>query len=138
MKKITWDNSYSVGVRMLDDQHREIIDVVNLLIMDPYKNVNSDTVQEALMRLKKFALEHFETEEMLLELHGYPDYAAHKQEHNDFTEALGGFCMDTLKERPEVPKKLMLFVRDWWDDHILVEDMKFSTFLKQEVSHGGG
>ncbi len=138
MEKITWDKSFSIGVRKLDEQHRRIINVINLLFLDPDKGVRSEAISEALIRLKKYAEEHFRTEEDLMEAHGYPDLAAHREEHAAYMERVADFCIDTMKDRPEVPEELVLYVRGWLVDHILKEDMKFSTFLKKEVSRGGG
>jgi len=35
MKKIVWDDSFSVGIEELDKQHKQIVGVINRLIDEP-------------------------------------------------------------------------------------------------------
>ncbi|MCX6055231.1 MAG: hypothetical protein NTZ74_10025 [Chloroflexi bacterium] len=41
MEKINWNPSFSVGVKLIDEQHKQIVDMTNLLISDPETTVRS-------------------------------------------------------------------------------------------------
>lgn len=112
MKKITWDQSFSVGIAMLDEQHKRIIRVVNLLLSHREANVHDETISEALTRLTKYAEEHFKAEEKLLAEHGYPDLPAQRESHAAFRRRMVEFCRKTMARQETVPAALLQYVKD--------------------------
>ena len=66
MDRIDWDPSFSVGVATLDKQHRQIVDMINLLLSDLDATVRSETISDLLTKLTTYASNHFKTEERLL------------------------------------------------------------------------
>ena len=81
MDKIIWNNSYSVGVQELDEQHKKIVKMLNKLIEMKDTRVDSEIISNTLIEMKKYASEHFETEEKLMNEYNYPDYLLHKKQH---------------------------------------------------------
>jgi hemerythrin len=133
MKKIMWDESYSVGVELLDKQHMQIVEIINRLIDEPGEGFGPDEVARILADLTKFVHYHFQTEEQLLTEYGYPDLKTQQAEHKDFRKELAGFCMGSMKNHTIIPINVLLYLREWWEDHILVKDMKYSPFLKGRI-----
>ena len=131
MEKIDWNPSFSVGVKLLDEQHKRIVDMYNLLISDSEATVRSETISDLLDRLTKYATEHFRTEEQLLEEYGYPDLARQKAEHKAYRIKIVAFCQSTAIHEESVPAELLNFIRDWWINHILNTDMKYRSFLME-------
>ena len=131
MEKIDWNPSFSVGVKLLDEQHKRILDMYNLLISDSEATVRSETISELLDRLTKYAAEHFQTEERLLEEYGYPDLARHKVEHKEYRIRVVELCQSATIHEESVPAELLKFMRDWWMNHILNTDMKYRSFFME-------
>lgn len=131
MEKINWNSSFSVGVKLLDEQHKRIIDMSNLLISDHEATVYSETISELLDRLTKYATDHFRVEEQLLEEYGYPDLIHQKEEHKAYRIKIVAFCQATVSHEDSVPAELLKFIRDWWVSHILETDMKYRSFLTE-------
>ena len=131
METISWDESFSVGVREFDEQHRRIIEIINLLILDSAGDVRGEAISETLTRLTKYTQEHFRAEEEFLAEHGYPDLAVQRDEHIAFRKRVVVFCLDTMVQRPEVPEDLLLYIKDWWVKHIQMEDMQYRAFLQK-------
>ena len=131
MEKIRWDQSFSVGVAKLDEQHRHIIDMINLLIENVEPDIRSEPISETLTRMTKYAEEHFETEEQLLAQHAYPELLSHKEEHAVFCKKTAAFCLDTMRYKTSVPEEILLYLNDWWTNHILTIDMRYSSFFKE-------
>ncbi len=129
MEKIDWNPSFSVGVKSLDQQHKQIVDMINLMSSDPGATVRSETISELLSRLTKYAKDHFRAEERLLEEHGYPGLAGQKEEHKAYRATVVALCQDTMDHKDSVPQELLRYIRDWWLRHILVTDMKYRSFL---------
>ena len=131
MEKIDWNPSFSVGVKLLDEQHKRIVDMSNLLISDREATVRSETISELLDRLTKYATEHFRAEEQLLEEYGYPDLVRQKAEHKAYRIKIVALCQATVSHEDSVPAELLKFMRDWWINHILETDMKYRSFLTE-------
>ena len=58
MEKIAWDESFSVGVRVLDAQHKQIVIMVNTLIEMNEAKVNSEIISDTLTKMTKYASDH--------------------------------------------------------------------------------
>jgi hemerythrin-like metal-binding protein len=130
MEEIAWNETFSVGVLRLDEQHKRIIGVVNHLIRNADATVDSEVISEALTRLTDYAKNHFKDEEELLVKHGYPDSDAHLRAHREYRRAIVSFCQDTWEQKSAVPGEIIRFVRKWWLDHILGVDMGYREFFK--------
>ena len=59
MDEIVWQESFSVGVKDLDDQHKQLIKMINTLINQKDVKVNSETISDLLTELTKYAEDHF-------------------------------------------------------------------------------
>lgn len=129
MKKIAWSKAFSVGVRALDDQHKRIIGVLNELTDDPQAKVDSELISDTLTRLTRYAVEHFREEERLMGLCEYPGIEEHKDRHREFRQKIVECCMAATLHVASVPGELLTYLRDWFKDHILHEDMKYKPFL---------
>lgn len=132
MGNLVWDPSYSVGVEILDHQHKNIISMINALSSKSDARVYSETISELLTRLVQYASEHFKTEERLLEKYGYPDLVAHKEKHKAYRLKAVEFCSKTMAHDQSVPLELKTFLEKWWENHILEVDAEYSHFLKNK------
>ena len=85
------DDRYSVGVRSLDAQHRQLIDVLNQL-HQAMSTANSQQVLPALMRqLGQYATAHLQAEEQMLRAQGYPGFTQHKAQHDSYIAKVKDF-----------------------------------------------
>lgn len=133
MKKILWDKSFSVGVEVLDQQHKQIVEIINRLIDEPREGFGPDEVARILDDLAKFVHYHFQTEEQLLADHGYEDLRTQQAEHKEFRVELADLCMGSMRNHTIVPINALLYLKEWWVDHILVKDMKYRPFLMNRI-----
>ncbi|MCA1900014.1 MAG: bacteriohemerythrin [Chloroflexi bacterium] len=133
MEEIKWANKFSVGVRELDEQHRQIILMLNRLLSEPEaRNVNSEVVSEILTAMFRYSLEHFKTEENLLRTHKYPQLEEHRREHNEYRRKILDFSAATGAGVKSVPQNLLDYLSRWWTRHILEEDMKYKSFFAEK------
>jgi len=132
MKKIHWDQSFSVGVAKLDEQHKAILDMVNKLLADPKGDVHSETISEVLTKMMRYAIDHFETEERLLAEHKFPEFSTHEEMHLSFRKKSVALCLDTISQKDSVPEEILEYLKDWWTDHILKSDMKYRSFFQEQ------
>ena len=113
MKSIVWTKDFSVGVTMLDEQHKRLVSTLNKLIQNPGAGTRSETVADILTELTNYAQEHFKSEEELMVKLGYPNYDDHKKEHLAFTERVAEMCMATVEGSETVPHQLLDYLHHW-------------------------
>lgn len=129
MEKIIWDDSFSVGVRVIDDQHKQLINMINNLVDSTHITVDSEIMSETLSEMTRYMDYHFKTEETYMIDSDYPDYSIHKELHDEFMEKTIQFCEDTITRKETIPTEVLSFLMDWLTNHILKSDMQFKPHL---------
>ena len=84
-KLIKWDDKYSVGISMIDEEHKKLIGILNKAIFVKGQNDNPEEIREVLREMTSYAHTHFATEENYMKKFNYTEYQAHKKEHRDFS-----------------------------------------------------
>jgi len=130
MEKIEWSDKYSVGVDILDQQHRQLIKMLNSLIEASTSEAKSKVVISTLAKMKKYARIHFKTEEHYLKTHNYVDFEDHQRKHREFEEKTESLIRATKLPVDQLPEAVLVYLRYWWLSHILVEDMKYKELLQ--------
>ena len=129
-----WSERYSVGVDVLDEQHRRLLglcaDAAHCLSQD--KASAAASMHHILDRMHRYGAEHFATEEALLRRHGYPGMAAHEEEHETFLAMLADFLVEASAGRLD-KVAMHRFLLQWWFKHILESDMAYKPFLQQRM-----
>lgn len=129
MAYIQWDNSLSVGVKIIDDQHRKLIDMINDLDASVNQAWEEEAINETLTGLFEYVQEHFKTEEDLFDEHGYAGGEAHKKEHKAFVGKLLDFHRRIEDRGKEIAPELIDFLQEWLLNHIRKTDGKYAPFL---------
>jgi len=131
MEKIIWDESFSVGVRDLDKQHQQIVILVNTLIEMNDTEVASEIISDTLTKMTQYAIDHFQKEEQYMLDYDYPEYSSQKRQHQEFKRKTVDFCMETLVHKATIPTEIFAYLKLWWINHILKEDMKYKKFFNE-------
>jgi hemerythrin len=129
MALMTWTKeSFGTNISVADEQHRKIFDLVNSL-HDAVGAGDRAKIGKELDALISVVVSHFKTEEELFQKHGYPDFTAHKAEHDKLVQT----CADLQKKfhagSAEISAETTAFVRDWLVEHIPHSDKAYSPFL---------
>ncbi|AMV72804.1 bacteriohemerythrin [Desulfuromonas carbonis] len=88
---INWDDSLLTGVDDIDDQHRELFRRFNNLLAACNQGQGREEVLRTLTFLDDYIRSHFHEEELMQQRSNFPDYPAHRAQHDNFiatTEAL--------------------------------------------------
>ena len=130
---VQWQNSYSVGIRLVDEQHMVLINMTNKLFAncmadrERSRNTFLDIIREAV----DYVGYHFSTEEKLMERVNYPEYAQHKKEHTVFVREVLSKVEDFNAGKVFTPLAFAYFLRDWVLNHIAVNDKKMGDYILQ-------
>jgi hemerythrin-like metal-binding protein len=128
---VQWQNSYSVGVRPIDEQHMELIRLTNKLFnscMEGQEKGNG-TFLEVIHEAVEYIGYHFGTEEKIMERINYPDFARHKKEHTDFVREVYTKVEEFESGKILAPLMFVYFLRDWVLHHIAVSDKRLGDYL---------
>jgi len=125
---INWNESFLTGVEIVDEQHRGIVSIINSLHF-AQPRANACFLQPATEMIMGYTQIHFSTEIMLLKEAGYPRLRDQERQHEHLiaeSDRLAKACL----EEGEDPGEYLDFLKEWWQVHIIHEDMGFSGFMR--------
>ncbi|HWA26923.1 MAG TPA: bacteriohemerythrin [Lacunisphaera sp.] len=118
---IEWDEpAMTTGVASIDQQHRELIDMINRLERAFRARRGRDEIREMIQFLSDYVQNHFKHEEDLMARHRCPSAAKNKAAHQKFLQDFGRLAATFEEGKPSA--KLLLDLRrlvgDWLKGHI--------------------
>ncbi|GEM_PF-1138190 len=131
MDFIIWRPSYNLGDPKIDNQHRQLVDLVNCLCAEICRSSSKNIVEKILVQLVHYAEEHFRDEEELMAHIGYPELQEHTEEHVRLVEEVFEFKKkydDGLVSKED----LVNFLKIWLIDHIIGSDLKIKHWLERK------
>ena len=132
-----WKDSFSVGIEKIDSQHRGLLDLINEIgdLADRQFAAKPEvfTVLNAMVR---YAENHFQTEEGYLKKYGYPGLLQQKEAHEAFSESVFSMAGELEKASGLSLTAILLYLEDWYADHILGFDRGYKDFLAREMAEG--
>ncbi len=120
-----WTDAMSVGVETLDEDHRQLIHLINNLA---YADAD---FAEVFNRLLDYITSHFEREEAHLEALGYPGIDSHRAQHDAFADRVGEMLRHYRESGFDTTDgQVSDFLWTWLKSHILIEDMKYAIWAR--------
>lgn len=127
---LIWLPQYGTGIESIDREHQDLFVAAQAAysaLFDPRPGEAPDALLQPLVEMTR---QHFETEEELMRLHGYPALEFHAAKHQEISRALASFCGDYRAVLQNAGNDIGTFVKQWVMAHILTEDRKLGTYLK--------
>jgi hemerythrin-like metal-binding protein len=128
---IKWEPKYSVGVEILDEQHRKLFDIVNDLIDEI--EMGSKNILPIIGDLVAYISVHFKQESIVMMESNYPGFMKHSQEHRHFTEKVQDFLQDYEQGNEELGLKMIVFLKEWIFNHTTRLDLEYAHHLKDNA-----
>jgi hemerythrin len=132
MSLITWSDEYSVNIKEIDNQHRQLVEMLNELHRSMRAGQSGQVLGNLLQRLIDYTEYHFSTEEKIMEAYNYPGYIHHKSEHAALTRKVMEFQRQYRQNPTGLGVQLMNFLKSWLVDHIVGSDKKYTKFLNSQ------
>ncbi|MFP4521425.1 MAG: bacteriohemerythrin [Fibrobacterota bacterium] len=126
---ITWNDSFSTGVKKFDKQHRRLIDIINNFYSSFGKKAGHDEMNSIFNELLEYTAGHFRSEEELMVKRNYPDLERHRKIHADLAGTVSELREKYKEDSSLVNLELFDFLKKWLKDHIMVEDKKYGKYL---------
>ncbi|MDR1374574.1 MAG: bacteriohemerythrin [Treponema sp.] len=130
---VNWSPTFSVGIRLIDDQHRELLNLTNNLFKHCVGDEAAERAyfQKVIQEAINYVKVHFATEETIMLRTGFEGYREHKREHDAFVLTV----LEQVKDFNEGKKFNLInftkFLKEWVLTHIAVSDKLYFAYFKK-------
>ncbi len=134
MKEITWTRDLSVGIELIDEQHKMLIKHINELGRSLESGQGPAKVAATLNFLIDYTNFHFTAEENHMAANDYPELEYHKKRHEEFKTTLSNLEEDLEEEGATqlLADSIDTLLVKWLFEHIRTVDGAFGEFLKEK------
>lgn len=123
-------DEFRTGDPKVDKQHEGLFEMVNVLHDAIMEKRAKEVVVPTLEKLAKYTVDHFATEERLMQAVNYPEYAAHKRAHVALTTQAVEIIEGYKSGKITLPMTLSRFLADWLRQHIKGEDKRMIKWVQ--------
>jgi hemerythrin len=136
IEHVKWSKTYSMGIKLIDDQHKGLLELVNELFSH---STGDEAAERAYFKVVigqavDYVKVHFATEEKYMLATKFPGYEEHKKKHEDFILTVVKSVKDFESGKRLVLVNFSRFLKDWILGHIAVMDVKYSEYFKKIAS----
>ena len=131
MKDLIWDKTLSVDVPEIDDDHRKLVDLFNILNHSVDAGDATSYIEAVMEELISCTVWHFRHEERLMLKYGYQGVTEHKSEHEELIASAKALQQKLLQEGNPVLSDDLQFLEHWLTGHILGADRDLGSYLSE-------
>ncbi|CRP88607.1 MULTISPECIES: bacteriohemerythrin [Stenotrophomonas] len=141
MALLVWQDDLNIGIDVIDQQHRRIIEMLNHLHV-AQTSLQRAAVGEVIDEVVDYTMSHFAFEEELMEEAGYPFCAAHKRVHEIFIKRVAEYRL-RFQAGEDISDELRTMLSRWLFNHIRGDDQAYAEQVKAHLNqftreHQGG
>ncbi len=127
---IDWKTVPRVGVPFIDEEHKQLVDIINKI----YESVSSGVVSKPdllriMMELFDYTVFHFDNEDKVMNEVGYPQRDDHLKQHDKLQQQVLDFTTSFFEFEVDVRKNLLDVLKSWLVVHIENTDQPLSDFI---------
>lgn len=135
MALLTWTDDYSVKIKRIDDQHKNLVKLINDLHEGMRSGKGKEALGTVLSELVEYTKTHFAAEEKMMQDHGYAGYLKQKIEHDALTKKVVEINANYQSGKTTLSIDVMSFLKDWLIKHIQGSDKLYSGYLNGKGVH---
>lgn len=132
MSLIKWEDRYSVKISKFDQQHQQLVNMINQLYEAMKVGKGQVELGKILDELVDYTRRHFSSEEALMLKHAYPQYTEHKESHDRLTQQVMDYKNQYKEGKIGLSVQMMNFLKEWLVNHILDEDKAYTNFFESK------
>jgi len=130
---IHWNDSYSVGIKEIDQQHKKLVDIINVVYDAVITEKPTEIIEQAFTDLNDYTIIHFSTERKYIDKLSNVDSEIHFKEHRSFTQKIQQYRDDFLLHNLKTSDEVINYLREWLIEHILVRDKVYARLVDKEI-----
>ena len=127
--------SMETGIQEVDDQHRELINRINTVVMLGEAGKSKEETEETLNFMAEYAIKHFATEDDYMNRCSYPMCYLHQGQHQGFIETYSDIRAryENSGYSTELSTELNAFLVSWTINHIATSDAAFGRYYLTSI-----
>ncbi|WP_135081074.1 EAL domain-containing protein [Terasakiella sp. SH-1] len=131
-RKVTWKKSFSTDVVSIDNEHRDLIELLNKAAETYNEDPEALDLGETFDLIGAETLRHFDHEENVMRNMGYPRYEMHKDKHKWLIADLAKRKAEILNN-PESTnfEEVLHYLKYWLLRHLISEDTHILRYLNK-------
>jgi hemerythrin len=133
VKDIVWGKILSIEVDEIDEDHRKLINIFNILNHAVMEGESPDYLAAILEELVNCTVWHFSHEERLMLKYSYQGMEEHKAIHRELIKSVKDMQQRILQANNSMTNEYIEFLERWLTEHILTEDMRLGSYLSQVI-----
>ena len=122
-----WKNEYSSGIVEIDNQHKQLLRLLSIVDDEVKGDHRWPRIHDSIIDVINFARFHFQFEEALMRLYGFPDYEKHCKVHQQIIVQAENLVANTLDNIPQ--DDVVSFFVNWQVAHTKKEDQAFARYI---------
>ncbi len=130
---VKWQDSYSVGIDSIDSDHKKLLGLINQLQAAAHYKTDDVMIEDVLNQLIDYTKYHFSREEGMMQECEYPDFDAHKLQHDDMIKQVSKYIDEYRIDKTRTIEEVAVYLKTWLVNHINGTDQKYTPFLKGKV-----
>lgn len=138
MEHVRWTEDMSIGDAEIDRQHKELFALLDRTFEAAGRRESAAAGQttDALRSLCDYVVEHFASEEALMDPAAYPEYDRHVQEHIEGSMRALDFPDAANEGRDVRVEEFLEFLVEWVRHHIHETDQTLGRYLARKRAAG--
>lgn len=131
---ILWQENLETGLKIIDDQHKELFHRFNKLLEACNAGQGRDEVMKVILYLDSYIRTHFADEEALQLRYGYPGYPDHRVLHVNFIKTVEDLEKQFKDEGANVSLVIQtnMMMVNWLTQHIGRMDREFARYMQTQ------
>lgn len=125
---LEFNNDSLVGVEEIDDQHRQLVHIINQVNKAIIHEHADEEIKKLLDELVEFTIRHFETEHQLMVQYDYPDRRSHDNAHEHLTRELRNLVATFHRGNELLALQKM---KHWYTTHVRHSDKALGIYLSK-------
>jgi hemerythrin len=131
LQRFTLCDQELTGIQSLDEQHRQLLNLVDRAVAVENSHLGPTWFREALSTFVEYAQYHFAAEEHMMQLAEYPELNVHRQEHDDFRLEASELIDAARRDADSTPvrERLITLCSTWVSLHVTQADKALADFM---------
>ncbi|MCL2066973.1 MAG: bacteriohemerythrin [Treponema sp.] len=133
---VTWSSTFSVGIKLIDEQHKGLLELVNDMFNHAVGDAAVERVyfQSVIQKAVNYVKIHFATEEKIMIATKFSGYREHKKAHDTFVLTVVENIRDFEAGRKFSLSTFTKFLKEWVLTHIAIMDKQYFEYFKKIAS----
>ncbi|HOY63739.1 MAG TPA: bacteriohemerythrin [bacterium] len=132
MSVFEWRDEFSVNVALMDEQHKKLISLIELMDLETKSGKDTGIVAEIMDEVIEYVKTHFAAEEKLMADNKYQDLDNHRKIHIELSLKAVEFRKNYKENTPSTNFRFSQFLIEWLMGHIMGVDKKYGKFPNEK------